>query len=204
MGIAIMLGGIGTAFFFGKPYIQPSAPQLPAIPLGGWSSSPQLRNALDVSPLFFLGLSVGVAMTWGFRNTRLGLIVRIVGDSADSARAMGLPINLVRLGATAAGSALAGIGGAFPVARLPRQLERRLVVGPRSHRRGPGGIRALEPAELHRRRAPLRRRRRARPVAAIGRDFTGILSLQCRALRADAVSHDGVRAAGTVAERRPR
>ena len=28
MGIAIMLAGTGLAFFFGKPYVQPSAPLL--------------------------------------------------------------------------------------------------------------------------------------------------------------------------------
>jgi simple sugar transport system permease protein len=113
MGIAIMLAGTGIAFFFGKPYIQPSAPQLPTIPLGFWSESSQVRSALEVSPLFFIGVIIGIAMAWGLRNTRLGLTIRIVGDSADSARAMGLRINLIRLGATAAGSALAGIGGAF-------------------------------------------------------------------------------------------
>ncbi len=113
MGIAIMLAGTGTAFFFGKPYIQPSAPQLPTLSLGAWSASPQLRNALEVSPLFFFGFLIGVAMAWAFRNTRLGLTIRIVGDSTDSARALGLPINLIRMGATAVGSALAGVGGAF-------------------------------------------------------------------------------------------
>ncbi len=113
MGIAIMLAGTGIAFFFGKPYVQPSAPLLPTIPLGFWSDSPQIRSALDVSPLFFIGVLVGVFMAWAFQNTRAGMVVRIVGDSADAARAMGLRINLVRLAATAAGSALAGIGGAF-------------------------------------------------------------------------------------------
>ncbi len=32
IGIALMLFGSGLAFFFGKPFIQPSAPDLPAIP----------------------------------------------------------------------------------------------------------------------------------------------------------------------------
>jgi general nucleoside transport system permease protein len=113
MGIAVMLAGTGIAFFFGKPYIQPSAPQLPSLPLGWWSDTPQIRSALDVSPLFFLGLLVAVLMAWAFRSSRAGLVVRIVGDSADAAKAMGLPINLVRLIATALGSALAGMGGAF-------------------------------------------------------------------------------------------
>jgi simple sugar transport system permease protein len=113
MGIAIMLAGTGIAFFFGKPYVQPSAPLLPAIPLGGWSSSPQLQNALSISPLFILGLLVAVGMTWMFRSTRVGLRVRIVGESEDAARALGLPVERTRLLATACGSALAGIGGAF-------------------------------------------------------------------------------------------
>lgn len=113
MGIAIMLAGTGIAFFFGKPYVQPSAPLLPTLPLGFWSASPQIRSALDVSPLFFIGGIVGIVMAWAFQNTRAGMVVRIVGDSADAARAMGLRINLARLAATATGSALAGIGGAF-------------------------------------------------------------------------------------------
>ncbi len=113
MGIAIMLAGTGVAFFFGKPYVQPIAPHLGAIPLGFWSSAPQVRSALEVSPLFFLGLAAAFALHWFFRATRIGLRVRIVGDSADAARALGLSIHRVRLLATAAGSALAGIGGAF-------------------------------------------------------------------------------------------
>ncbi len=113
VGIAIMLAGTGIAFFFGKPYIQPSAPQLPQLPLGWWSDMPQIRSALNVSPLFFVGLLLAGGLAWGFRMTRAGLIVRIVGDSADAARAMGLNIDRIRLLATAAGSALAGIGGAF-------------------------------------------------------------------------------------------
>lgn len=113
MGIAIMLAGTGLAFFLGKPYVQPSAPLLPPIPLGFWSDVPQIRSALDVSPLFFLGLVVAGVLAWGFRATRIGLTIRIVGDSADAAKAMGLKIERIRILATAAGSALAGIGGAF-------------------------------------------------------------------------------------------
>src|SRR6202040_2668431 len=42
VGIAMMLFGVGIAFFFGKPYIQPTAPRLGAIPFGAWSSDPGL------------------------------------------------------------------------------------------------------------------------------------------------------------------
>jgi ABC-type uncharacterized transport system permease subunit len=39
-GIALMLLGAGLAFYLGKPLIQPQAPQIPAMALGGWSESP--------------------------------------------------------------------------------------------------------------------------------------------------------------------
>ncbi len=113
MGIAIMLAGTGIAFFFGKPYVQPSAPLLPNIALGLWSDSPIIRSALTVSPLFFVGLIAAFAMHWFFRATRPGLRLRIVGDSEDAALALGLPIARTRLLATSLGSGLAGIGGAF-------------------------------------------------------------------------------------------
>lgn len=113
VGIAMMLLGVGIAFFFGKPFIQPTAPRLPSIPLGNWSELPQLREALQVNPLFFVGLAVALLMAWAFRNTRWGLVVRTTGDSTAAARAMGVPVDLVRFLATAAGGFLAGVGGAF-------------------------------------------------------------------------------------------
>jgi simple sugar transport system permease protein len=113
IGIALMLFGSGLAFFFGKPFIQPSAPDLPAIPLGGWSDIPQVHAALNVNVLFLIGAALAVFLWWAFRNTRAGLILRVVGDSSDAARAMGLNPNTVRLLATGVGGALAGIGGAY-------------------------------------------------------------------------------------------
>ncbi len=113
VGIALMIFGTGLAFFFGKPYIQPTAPRLSSIPLGWWSDSPQVQSALQINPLFIVGIGLAVLLWWGFRNTRWGLIVRTTGDSEDTARALGIPVGLVRLAATAAGGFLAGVGGAF-------------------------------------------------------------------------------------------
>ncbi|MEM6712191.1 MAG: ABC transporter permease [Pseudomonadota bacterium] len=113
VGIAMMSFGIGLAFFFGKPYIQPSAPRLENIPMGGWSSNAALEQALQINPLFFLGIALAVLLWWAFANTRIGLIVRMTGDSEPSARAMGINPVEVRVFATAAGGFLAGIGGAF-------------------------------------------------------------------------------------------
>jgi simple sugar transport system permease protein len=113
VGIGLMLFGTGLAFFLGKPFVQPKAPTLPSIPFGGWSELPQLQSALQVNPLFLIGIALALVLAWAFRSTRWGLVVRMVGDSSDAARAMGYNVNLVRTLATAAGGFLAGIGGSF-------------------------------------------------------------------------------------------
>jgi simple sugar transport system permease protein len=113
IGIALMLFGTGLAFFFGKAYIQPVAPRLPSIPLGAWSDNPSLAKALEVNPLFLIGIVLALAMAWAFKNTRVGLVVRTTGDSAPAALALGINVDLVRFLATSAGGFLAGVGGAF-------------------------------------------------------------------------------------------
>lgn len=113
VGIALMLLGTGLAFYFGKPLIQPTAPQLPALSLGGWSTSPAVRSALDINLLFMIGIVLALFMAWFFRYTRWGLIVRVVGESAAAARASGYRVDRVRMLATMAGGFLAGVGGSF-------------------------------------------------------------------------------------------
>ena len=113
MGIAMMILGMGLAFYFGKPFVQPVAPDLPSINFGWWSDVPQVRAALRVNVLFIIGAVLAFAMWWMFRSTRVGLIIRVVGDNTDSARAMGLRPALIRTLSTAAGGAFAGVGGAY-------------------------------------------------------------------------------------------
>jgi simple sugar transport system permease protein len=112
MGIALMMLGAGLAFYLGKQLIQPQAPQIPSIPLGAWSSSPNVQAALAINALFPIGVLLALLMGWAFMNTRWGLIVRMVGDSSDAAKALGTSVNGVRIIATAVGGAIAGLGGA--------------------------------------------------------------------------------------------
>ena len=111
-GIALMLLGTGLAFYLGKPLIQPQATQLPPLALGAWSDSSVLQAALQVNPLLPLGMLLAVAMYWGFARTRWGLLVRLAGDSASATKALGYSVNGIRIAATAAGGAIAGLGGA--------------------------------------------------------------------------------------------
>jgi general nucleoside transport system permease protein len=113
VGIALMLFGTGLAFYLGKPLIQPQATMLPAITLGAWSDIPAVREALRINALFIVGAALAPAILWALRSTRWGMILRMVGDSADAARAMGYSTDVVRFAATMTGGFLAGIGGSF-------------------------------------------------------------------------------------------
>lgn len=113
IGISIMLFGTGLAFFLGKPLVQPQAPTLSSIPFGFWSDLPQIQSALQINPLFLVGVGLAVVLHFAFRHTRWGLQLRIVGDSEDAARALGYRVLLTRIGATVIGGFLAGVGGAF-------------------------------------------------------------------------------------------
>jgi simple sugar transport system permease protein len=113
VGIALMLLGIGLSFFLGKPLIQPTAPRLPSLSLGFFSDIPQVRSNLQINVLLLIGIALAPALRYALKNTRWGLILRTVGESAEAARAMGYDVNRVRLLATMAGGVLAGIGGSF-------------------------------------------------------------------------------------------
>ena len=97
VGIALMLFGIGLAFYLGKPLIEPTAPRLPSIDLGWWSDIPQVRVALRVNVLFLIGVALAPVLYWAFRTTRWGLLIRTAGESSDAARAMGHSVLLIRL-----------------------------------------------------------------------------------------------------------
>ena len=172
VGIAMMLFGVGVAFFFGKPYIQPTAPRLDSIPLGFWTDDANLKSALQVNPLFFVGIVIALLLAWSLRNTRWGLVVRTVGDSAAAARAMGISVNLVRLHHHRR---------RFPrrrrrrvsLALLSRLLEPGPVVRPGPDGGGAGDLRPLEPDPLHLRGAacstgPFDRADAARQSSALG------------------------------------
>ena len=187
IGIAMMLFGIGLAFFLGKPYIQPNAPQLNSI--SSAVDNRALRSALQVNPLFFVGVVLALLLPWAFRNTRCGLVIRTVGDSAPAARAMGFSVNLARFLATTFGGFLAGVGGAFLSLSYPGSWNQGLSSG-----QGLMAVALVIFARWNPLRCVRRRCSSAPParsaLAAIDRDHAGLLLLQRRPLHPDARHHD--------------
>ncbi|HEY8358920.1 MAG TPA: ABC transporter permease, partial [Ramlibacter sp.] len=67
---------------------------------------------LQINPLVPIGALLAAFLWWAFANTRAGLLVRMAGDSAHAARALGYSVSAIRIAATAAGGMVAGLGGA--------------------------------------------------------------------------------------------
>jgi general nucleoside transport system permease protein len=111
-GIAIMLLGLGLAFYLGKPLIQPQAPQLPSLALGAWSGMAAVNTALSINALFPIGVGLAIALQWMFSNSKWGLLLRMAGESADAAKALGYSVTTIRVLATSVGGFIAGLGGA--------------------------------------------------------------------------------------------
>ena len=190
IGIAMMLFGTGLAFFFGKAYIQPSAPRLGSFSLGGWTGNRRSTTALQINPLLLVGILAAIVMAWAFANTRWGLIVRMTGDSAPAARAMGVSVDLVRFMPTAVGGFLAGVGGAFLSLYYPGSWNQGLSSGQ--------GLMAVA-LVIFARWSPLRCVVAALLFGAAGAIgpalqsvgiTPGLLLLQCRALHPDPAHHD--------------
>ena len=118
-GIAMILFGSGLAFFCGKTFAAPMAPQLPLIDLGGWSGTSAVHAALRISPLFFCGIALAFLLDFVFKRTRWGMQVRAAGDDPLAARSVGIPVNRVRMTATIIGASLAAIGGAHLTLYFP-------------------------------------------------------------------------------------
>jgi len=118
-GIAMIIFGSGLAFFFGKQFVAPMAPQLPVFDLGTGFSNTAIHSALRISPLFFVGIAAGLVLHYLFERTRWGLHVRATGDAPEAARSMGIPVRWHRVVATTIGAALAGVGGSHLTLYFP-------------------------------------------------------------------------------------
>ncbi len=113
-GLAVSLFGGGFSAFVGVPYVgqKLGAPVTHAIPLLG--DIPFFGPALfRQHPMVYLTVIAVALVAWFFYRTRAGLVLRAVGESPDSAHALGYRVRLLRLAAVLAGGALCGMAGAY-------------------------------------------------------------------------------------------
>ena len=113
-GLALSLFGVGFSAFVGINYVQARMPETAKFTLPWLRDIPFLGQALfRQHPLVYLTVFFAGALVWFLYRTRAGLILRSVGESPQSAHALGYPVRRIRLAAVMAGGALCGLAGAY-------------------------------------------------------------------------------------------
>ena len=113
-GLALSLFGAGLSAFIGKPLQGQalSVRSLTGIP--GLENIPFFGEAFFSQHFFVYGAWVLIAAVWYFLfKTRAGLVLRAVGESPQSAFALGYPVLRIRLYAVMFGALCSGLAGAY-------------------------------------------------------------------------------------------
>ena len=120
-GLALTLFGLGVSSLGGQGYngVKP--------PSTGQLLPDFLADLPVVGPILFghdwmvyFSIAMTAVLWWVLKTTRMGLIIRAVGESHEAAHALGYKVNRIRLMCIAFGGAMAGMGGAYvSLARVP-------------------------------------------------------------------------------------
>ncbi len=113
-GLALTLFGAGLSAFAGINYVQSKMPERPRFNWLGLGDVPVIGPALlRQHPLVYAAMLLCIGLIWFLYRTRAGLVLRSVGESPESAHALGYPVRRIRLAAVVTGGALCGLAGAF-------------------------------------------------------------------------------------------
>jgi len=100
-GLALSLFGSGFSAFVGIGYTQESLTEV------------SHHGAFAHHYLVYLAVLLTLCLSWFLFRSKAGLVLRAVGESPESAQALGYPVRLIRLAAVVTGGALVGLAGAF-------------------------------------------------------------------------------------------
>ncbi len=113
-GLALSLFGAGFSAFVGASYVQERLPSWPRLSIPVLADIPWIGPALfRHHPMVYIAMALTVALIWFLMRTRAGLVLRSVGESPDSAHALGYPVRRIRFLAVLAGGALCGLAGSY-------------------------------------------------------------------------------------------
>jgi general nucleoside transport system permease protein len=113
-GLALSLFGGGFSAFAGMNFTQAQLGPRPRFAVPFLADIPVLGPALfRHHPMVYGALLLTAVLAWCLMRTRAGLVLRAVGESPESAHALGYPVRRIRLAAVVAGGALCGLAGAY-------------------------------------------------------------------------------------------
>ena len=113
-GLAMSLFGAGFSAFVGVGMVGKKlsdrapfeVPFLADIPFFGPAFFKQ-------HPMVYVAIALMAGLAWFMYRSRAGLVLRAVGESPESAHALGYPVRRIRFFAVVGGGALCGVAGAF-------------------------------------------------------------------------------------------
>ena len=113
-GLALSLFGYGFSAFVGVAYVGQKLSERQAFEVPGLASIPLIGPALfKQHPMVYLTIVITFALIWFLYKSRAGLVLRAIGESPESAHALGYRVRWLRLAAVVFGGALCGVAGAF-------------------------------------------------------------------------------------------
>lgn len=112
-GLAIGILGQGLSALFGKTYESLTVTGIPKIAIPGLSGLPVVGGLFVQDAVVWLSLAATVAIWAIFACTKVGLVIRAIGENPKAAHAIGYPVIAVRVAAVAFGGAMAGFAGAY-------------------------------------------------------------------------------------------
>jgi simple sugar transport system permease protein len=113
-GLALSLFGAGFSAFAGIKYTQEKLGERPKFEIPLLADIPFIGPAFfKHHPIVYLTVLGVVALAWFLYRSRGGLVLRAIGESPESAHALGYPVRRIRLLAVVIGGALCGLAGAY-------------------------------------------------------------------------------------------
>jgi ABC-type uncharacterized transport system permease subunit len=113
-GLALSLFGTGFSAFVGIRYTQEKLGERPQFSIPGLADIPFIGPALfKQHPMVYIALALTFALAWFLYKSRPGLMLRAIGESPESAHALGYPVRRIRMAAVMVGGALCGVAGAY-------------------------------------------------------------------------------------------
>ena len=124
-GLALTLFGVGLSAFVGRGYLSVVIEGIGPLALPALTDLPVVGRLLfGHNPLVYVSLALFVAVQAFLYRTRAGLVLRAVGESPQSAHAIGYRVIAISYAAVVFGGACAGLGGAYlAVAYTPSWVE---------------------------------------------------------------------------------
>lgn len=113
-GLALTIFGTGLSAFIASDYLGETIPSIDTLNIPLLTAIPLIGKPLFGQDLLvYLSLLIFILIWYVCYHSRIGLILRAVGENPQSAHKLGLPVLKVRYLALLAGGSLAGLSGAY-------------------------------------------------------------------------------------------